>query len=379
MMKCFLSSYFQLLYLLIAALLECKAQTERLCIPEQVHQLDINCFQGDDMSVSCLTTTDPLESLQVKLRRTNQDKDIFMYPDISPSEHQRWSVRKDAENVTLGLKEIRYSDGGLYDCKVYTDQDCFHATQFNLSIIKCKTLDSVHPTPGSSVLLPCSEHPLQNRTEQVTWKVVTGHKPTDIDNYHLPKKSSSSKEKLPKPLYERVRKQANGSLLIRDVVDTDQMWYQCRVNEKTCYEVKLLMKANNTSHSTSVLETFSTTLVTTASAESRFAHAESNSNKNETATINVTVVVMTTIMFLCVFISLTACVILYFKKRRHKTNSQTQLNGRFSIYYSQVAEGFDVPLYSLVEHNTATMTTFGGEQSEAPECKADDMYENVIL
>ncbi|KAL0172207.1 hypothetical protein M9458_032518 [Cirrhinus mrigala] len=153
------------------------------------------------MSISCLTTTHPLQSLTVKLRRNNQDKDILMYPDISPaSEHQRWSVRKDVENVTLDLKNIRLSDDGLYDCQVYKDQDCLHATRFNLTIIKCKTLDSVHQTPGSSVLLPCSEHPLQNRTEQVTWKVIIGHQPTEISQYRLPNNPSNSTKKLLKPL-----------------------------------------------------------------------------------------------------------------------------------------------------------------------------------
>ncbi|KAL0172231.1 hypothetical protein M9458_032542, partial [Cirrhinus mrigala] len=88
------------------------------------------------MSISCLTTTHPLESLTVKLHYTNQDKDILMYPDISPaSEHQRWSVRKDAGNVTLDLKDIRLSDGGLYDCQVYKDQACLHSARFNLNII----------------------------------------------------------------------------------------------------------------------------------------------------------------------------------------------------------------------------------------------------
>ncbi len=92
------------------------------------------------------------------------------------------------------------------------------------------------------MLLPCSEHPLQNRTEQVTWKVVNGHQSTDITQYHPPNKPSNSTEKLVKPLYERARQLVNGSLLIRNAVHTDELWYWCRVNDKTCYEVKLLMK-----------------------------------------------------------------------------------------------------------------------------------------
>ncbi|KAL0172222.1 hypothetical protein M9458_032533, partial [Cirrhinus mrigala] len=87
------------------------------------------------MSISCLTTTHPLQSLTVKLRRINQDKDIFMYPDISPaSERQRWSVRKDAGNITLHLKDIRLSDGDLYDCQVYKDQDCLNVIRFDLKV-----------------------------------------------------------------------------------------------------------------------------------------------------------------------------------------------------------------------------------------------------
>ncbi|KAL0172226.1 hypothetical protein M9458_032537, partial [Cirrhinus mrigala] len=174
------------------------------------------------MFISCLTTTHPLQSLTVKLHKTNQDKDILMYPDISPEpEHQRWSVRKYAGNVTLVLKDIRLSDDGLYECQVYKDQDCLNVIRFNL-----KVKDTVHPTPGSSVLLPCSEHPLQNRTEQVTWKVVNGRQSTDISQYAPPNKPSSSTEKLLKPLYERVRELKNGSLLISDVANDDELWYR---------------------------------------------------------------------------------------------------------------------------------------------------------
>ncbi|XP_026120167.1 uncharacterized protein LOC113099389 [Carassius auratus] len=199
MMKSFQLSYFQLLYLLTAALLECKAETKRPC--KQVHQLNISHLLGDSMYISCQTTTHPLDSLTVKLRSINQDKVILMSPDISPaSEHQRWSVRNDAGNVTLDLKDIRSSDSGLYDCQVYKDQDCLHTTRFNLSIIKCKTLNSVHAMINSSVLLPCSEHPLQNRTEPVTWKVVNGHQSTDVTQYRAPFKPSSSTEKPPDPL-----------------------------------------------------------------------------------------------------------------------------------------------------------------------------------
>ncbi|XP_052474536.1 uncharacterized protein LOC128030711 isoform X8 [Carassius gibelio] len=356
MMKSFQLSYFHLLYLLTAALLECKAETERPC--KQVHQLNVSHLLGDSMSISCQTTTHPLDSLTIKLRSINQDKVILMSPDISPaSEHQRWSVRNDAGNVTLDLKDFRSFDSGLYDCQVYRDQDCLHTTRFNLSIIKCKHLNPVHAMINSSVLLPCSEHPLQNRTEPVTWKVVNGHQSTDIYQYRAANKPSSSTEKPPDPLYMRARQLNNGSLLIRNAVQTDELRYLCRVNEKTCYETKLVMKA-----------------VVPASPDGLAGLSESN-NGSETVTTNLTVVVMTTVVSLCVLILLTVCAILYFKKQRSKTNSQTELNSLFSVYYSRVAEGFDVPVYSLVERNAGTMTTFGAEQSEAPAYKPDEMYE----
>ncbi len=59
-----------------------------------------------------------------------------------------------------------------------------------------------------------------------------------------------------------------------------------------------------------------------ASADGYFGQAESNSDESESVTTNSTVVVMTTIVSLCILISLTVCVILYFQKRRPKTNSQ---------------------------------------------------------
>ncbi|XP_050987545.1 uncharacterized protein LOC127178612 [Labeo rohita] len=301
MMKCFQLSYFQLLYLLIAASLECEVATKRCC--EQVHQLNINCFQGDSMSISCLTTTHPLQSLTVKLSSINQDKDILIYPDFfSTSEHQRWSVRKHAGNVTLDLKDIRLSDGGLYDCQVYKDRDCLHAIRFKLTIIKCKILTSVHQPPGSSVLLPCFEHPLQNRTERVSWKVVIGHQPMDISQYHPPNKPSNSTEKLLMPLYERATQLANGSLLIRDAAHIDQLWYQCRVNDSNCYEMKLLLRKD----------------IVPAPADSMVGQTE----ESAAVTVNLTVVIVTTVVSLCALISLTVCVILCFKKRRSRINSQ---------------------------------------------------------
>ncbi|XP_048008303.1 uncharacterized protein LOC125243065 isoform X2 [Megalobrama amblycephala] len=327
MMGSFQPSNVQLLYLLIAALLDYNVATQRPC--KQVHRLNMNYVQGDNMSISCLTTTHPLESLTVKLRRTDPIKDILMYSDTSPaSEHQRWSVRNDAGNVTLDLKNISFPDNGHYECQVYKDLDCLNATLFNLRVRECKTLDSVHATPGSLVLLPCSEYPLQHNAGQVTWKIIIGHKPTKIDEYCPPNKPSNSTERDMRPLCERARIIGNGSLLIRDAVNTDGSWYQCRVSEKTCYEVKLVMKGAPTSANISVVQT------------------EGNS---AAVTTDLTAVVMVTIVSLCVLTALIICGILYFRKRKKNINSQTELNCRHSTYYSEIPGRLDVPLYSVVQ------------------------------
>ncbi|KAL1259383.1 hypothetical protein QQF64_009960, partial [Cirrhinus molitorella] len=308
--------------------------TQRRC--KQVHQLNINCIQGDNVSISCLTTTHPLQALTVKLRRTNQDEDILTYPDISPaSGHQRWSVRKDAENVTLDLKDIRLFDGALYDCQVYKGQDCLNVIRFHLKVKECKILDTVNPTPGSSVLLPCSEHLLQNRNKQVTWQVVNGRQTTNISQYGQPNKLSSSTEKLQKPLYERARQLANGSLLIMDVVNADNLWYRCRVNDKTCYEMKLLLKEYKTFYSTTVLELLSATLLSTVITD---APATADSTVGQTEDNIYTVVMMTTIVSLCVLTSLIVGILLYFlTKERSKFNSQIELSCRTTVYYSNIS------------------------------------------
>ncbi|XP_077075470.1 uncharacterized protein LOC143728431 [Siphateles boraxobius] len=111
MMGSFQPSYFQLLYLLIAALLECKVATQRPC--KQVHRLNINYVQGDSMSISCLTTTHPLESLTVKLRKTNPVQHILNYSDNSPAlEHQRCG---DTETLQAGTSvEHKLCSGRQY-------------------------------------------------------------------------------------------------------------------------------------------------------------------------------------------------------------------------------------------------------------------------
>ncbi|XP_048008300.1 uncharacterized protein LOC125243063 isoform X2 [Megalobrama amblycephala] len=298
-----------------------KVVTKRPC--KQVHQLNINYVEGDNMSISYLTTTHPLESLTVKIHRTDLVQHILMFSDTSPaSEHQRWSVRNDSGSVTLYLKDISLSDQGRYECQVYKDLDCLKTTLINLRVRECKTLDTVHATPDSSVLLPCSEHPLQNRTDQVTWKIFHGHQSTEIAQYRPPNKPSNSTERDTRPLYERARILGNGSLFIRDAVNTDGSWYQCRVSEKTCYEVKLVMKV--------------------------ITDAPTPADSPAAVTINLIAVVMITIVSLSVFITLIVGATLYFKKGRIKINNQIELDCWSSVSYSGVSGEFDVPFNSLV-------------------------------
>uniref|UniRef100_UPI00403CE3FC wu:fb59e12 isoform 2 precursor n=1 Tax=Danio rerio TaxID=7955 RepID=UPI00403CE3FC len=348
MMAHFQLSQFHLLYFLMAALLEHKVAMRRPC--EKLHELNISCVQHNNMSISCLTTTYPLESLMVKLRKNNPVKDILIYPDISPaSEHQRWSVRKHAGNVTLGLKDVRLSDEGLYECQVYKDQDCLDATRFILTVKECKTLDPVSATSGSAVLLPCSEHPQQNTADQVTWKVIEGHRLTDITQYRFSFKTSNSTEqhKLLKPLFERARRLENGSLLIRDSVKADEQWYQCTVNDTTCYEVKLLIK---------VVSDHSTPATSTIGQTQSYVHTNADMKTDPTA------VLMATITSLFVLILLIICVSLYFKKRRRKINNQT----------------FDDPVYSVVNKRTNNDHIWC-EQAAVYSCIPDHVYASPVL
>uniref|UniRef100_UPI00403C9B0B wu:fb59e12 isoform 3 precursor n=1 Tax=Danio rerio TaxID=7955 RepID=UPI00403C9B0B len=346
MMAHFQLSQFHLLYFLMAALLEHKVAMRRPC--EKLHELNISCVQHNNMSISCLTTTYPLESLMVKLRKNNPVKDILIYPDISPaSEHQRWSVRKHAGNVTLGLKDVRLSDEGLYECQVYKDQDCLDATRFILTVKECKTLDPVSAVSGSAVLLPCSEHPQRNTADQVTWKVIEGHESTDITQYRSSSKTSSSTEKLSKPLYERAKQLENGSLLIRDAVKADEQWYQCRVNEKTCCKVKLLIK---------VVSDHSTPATSTIGQTQSYVHTNADMKTDPTA------VLMATITSLFVLILLIICVSLYFKKRRRKINNQT----------------FDDPVYSVVNKRTNNDHIWC-EQAAVYSCIPDHVYASPVL
>ncbi|XP_073781601.1 uncharacterized protein isoform X2 [Danio rerio] len=352
-------SYFRLLNLFIAALLECGAQ--RPC--EQPHQLNISRVQRDSMSISCLTTTHLLETLTVKLRKNNPVKDILISP---ASEHQKWSVSKHAGNIRLNLKDIQQTDEGLYDCEVYKDQDCLNATRFTLTVKDCTKMKSVTAVSGSAVLLPCSEHPQRNTTDKVTWKVIEGHRSTDITQYRSSSTTSNSTEKLSNPLFERAKQLENGSLVIRDSVKADDLWYRCRVNDTTCYEVKLVIKVPG------LVTAKSTTLFTTVTPKIPAGHSRGNT---DTTANNLTAVVMSTVVSLLTIISLIICVIVYFKKRKHINNSH-KLNRPLSVYYSYVAEGYDVPLYSLVEQTSASMSTFDTRPSEAlayePYAKCED-------
>ncbi|XP_051576553.1 uncharacterized protein LOC127453855 [Myxocyprinus asiaticus] len=356
-------SYLQLLNLLFAALL--KAQAQRSCKEDLLYFSQV---QGDKVSISCLTTTHQIESLRVKLLQTNLNKDILRYPNSSsPAEHQKWSVKMDAGKVILDLKDIHLSDEGHYVCEVYKDWDCLTVTKINLRVKECKVLNLMRVRSNSSVRLPCYEHLQQPRAEQVTWEVIHDVQSTDVIQYLC--KQSNIIERAPRHLCERVRIE-NGSLVINPVVKTDDRWYRCRVNEQTCYEVKLEVKDYETFSSTTILDILSKTSLTTdvpASAVSTLTQSEGNSSKSAAMTTNM-IVVIVSLVSVCVLISLMGCVALYIKKRRRKNTSQTEFNCRYSVYYSQVSEaGLDVPVYSLVENNPGPMTTFAGKQTEATE------------
>nr|XP_055066876.1 uncharacterized protein LOC129448482 [Misgurnus anguillicaudatus] len=228
MMEVLQHLYLQLLNILLFTLLELKAETQTPC--KNFNAGSINSAQGDNVSISCHTTTLHSNTFSVKLRRTNPDEVILQYPNPASQLH-RWSVRTDAGHVILDLQNITLLDSGQYECVVNRSLGCT-TTKLSLRVKECKVLDPVWTTEKSAVTLPCSEH------LNVVWEVIHGDQSTDVNEYSC--KPSDSRNGAPKPLCERVR--INGSLIIRDVVNTDAQWYRCRVNKMHCYDVKLHVK-----------------------------------------------------------------------------------------------------------------------------------------
>lgn len=99
-------------------------------------------------------------------------------------------------------------------------------------VSECKVQKPVWTTPKSEITLPCPE--LLN----VKWEVLHNDKSTEITKYEC--KHTEKTEGATKPLCER-SKIVKTSLIIRDVVNSDALWYRCRGN-KTCYDVKLNVK-----------------------------------------------------------------------------------------------------------------------------------------
>ncbi|XP_057196670.1 uncharacterized protein LOC130558330 isoform X2 [Triplophysa rosa] len=220
---------------------------------------------------------------------------------------------------------------------------------------ECKVLKPVWTTPKSSITLPCPE--LLN----VTWEVVHGDQSIEITNYSC--KHSQRTQGATKPLCER-SKRNNTSLIIRDVVNSDALWYRCRGN-KTCYDVKLQMKDYETSHETTAL---STTVSTDAPASAVSNVGQKEDSRSSTAAV-------ASVLSVCIVASLIICVIIYLKIRKSETTSQNEFRqnslyfARDSVYYSQISEGLQFPLYHLLENNSEALTTFGDVQTEAAACR----------
>ncbi|XP_065116831.1 uncharacterized protein [Paramisgurnus dabryanus] len=334
-------SYLQLLNILLLTLLELKAVTQTPC--KNVNAGSINSAQGDNVSIYCNTTTLHSNTFNVKLRRTNPDEIVLQYPNAASQLH-RWSVRTDAGHVRLDLQNITLSDSGRYECEVHSGLECT-TTKLSLRVKECKVMDPIWTTEKSTVTLPCSEH------LNVEWEVIHGDQSTDVNEYSC--KHSDSIDSAPKPLCER-QITKNGSLIIRDVVNTDAQWYRCRVNKMCCYDVRLHVTGHKTSDSTTAVQVTVSTVSLAVQSEGK---------GSSTAAIS--------IVSLCVIITLIVFGILYLKKRKSKTSRQIEFNRNSlyflqdSVYYSQISDGLQFPLYYLLDNNTDAMTTFVPEQTEA--------------
>ncbi|KAA0703199.1 hypothetical protein E1301_Tti007004 [Triplophysa tibetana] len=334
-------SYLQLLNILIAALSESETRTS--CVTSG--SITYRHVQGDNVSIPCLNTTCNSNTFRLKLRRTNQDTDILSYPNIS-SYHQRWSVRNRTGNVTVDLKDIVLLDAGQYECEVQMHSECI-TTQFNLKVKECKVLNPVWTMPKSDIMLPCPEQ------LNVKWEVLHGDKSTEITKYEC--KHSEKTQGATKPLCERSIRNST-SLIIRDVVNNDALWYRCRGN-KACYDVKLLVKDYETS--SVALSTALSTTDASASAVSNVGQMEES--RSSTATV-------ASVLSVFIVASLIICVILYLKIRKRKTTSQLEFRpnslyiARESVYYSQISEGLQFPSY---QNNSETLVTFGQTEAAA--------------
>ncbi|XP_073728185.1 uncharacterized protein [Misgurnus anguillicaudatus] len=325
MMEVLQQSYLQLLNILLFTLLELKAETQTTC--KNFNAGSINSAQGDNVSISCHTTTLHSNTFSVKLRRTNPDEVVLQYPNPASQLH-RWSVRTDAGHVILDLQNITLLDSDQYQCEVHRGLECT-TTKLSLKVKECKVLDPIWTTEKSTVMLPCTEH------LNVAWEVIHGDQSTGVTRYRC--KHSDSRNGAPKPLCERVRMK-NGSLIIRDVVNTDAQWFRCRVNKMHCYDVKLHVKDPETSDLTTARETFSTavqvTVLTNASASTVSVTRHSEGDWISTAPVSVG--------SLCVIITLIMFGILYLKKTTSETSSKSELSQisyllQDSVYFSQIS------------------------------------------
>nr|XP_055065366.1 uncharacterized protein LOC129447639 isoform X4 [Misgurnus anguillicaudatus] len=307
----------QLLNILLLGFLELKAETQTPC--KNFNAGSINSAQGDNVSISCHTTTLHSNTFSVKLRRTNPDEVILQYPNPASQLH-RWSVRTDAGHVILDLQNITLLDSGQYQCVVNRSLGCT-TTKLSLRVKECKVLDPVWTTEKSAVTLTCPEH------LNVEWEVINGDQSTDVNEYSC--KHSDSRNGAPKPLCERLR--INGSLIIRKVVNTDAQWYRCRVNKMHCYDVKLHVKGHETSDSTTAVQV---TVLTNASASTVSVARHSEGDWSSTAAVSVG--------SLCVIITLIVFGILYLKKPTSETSSKSELSQisyllQDSVNFSQIS------------------------------------------
>ncbi|XP_065116828.1 uncharacterized protein [Paramisgurnus dabryanus] len=342
----------QLLNILLLAVLELKAETQTPC--KHINAGSINSAQGDNVSISCHTTTLHSNTFSVKLRRTNPDEVVLQYPNAASQLH-RWSVRTDAGHVILDLQNITLLDSGRYECEVHMGLECT-TTKLSLRVKECKVLDPIWTTENSTVTLNCPEH------LNVVWEVIHGDQSTGVTRYRC--KHSDSRNGARKPLCERVRMK-NESLIIRDVVNTDALWFRCRVNKMHCYDVRLYITDHETSDSTTARETFSTavqvTVLTNVSVSTVSVTDHSEGDWSLTAAVSV--------VSLCVIITLIMFGILYLKKQTSETSSKSELSQisyllQDSVYFSQISDGLQFPLNHFLKKNPEAMSFFGAEQTE---------------
>ncbi|KAL7835636.1 hypothetical protein SRHO_G00279830 [Serrasalmus rhombeus] len=188
---------------------------------------------------------------------------------------------------------------------------------------------------------------------QVIWWTTEGDKTVPITRCPSPCTSSRAQ----RPLCERIKTvqgAGNVSLTINPVKSTDALWYWFRVMNATSCNAFMLSFTGNTSP-------YQTAKVTGGSHAGLIIPEPSENSTEETAEVNNFTVIVTvaSTVSVCIFVALLVLLVRArqcFRKWKKKGVRKIKLESQYDAY-AEMADK-DTFLYSLVQHDPASMCTF---------------------